>query len=245
MILLNLSHFVEIVRRFETQADDENYFWDTQDNLGNYLAKPIQQSCAKELDSFLRSWQSARRNIRWVEFENFWTPEVQNIASLCSGHSLENSDLGEEIGLPNHNLTIGQAIEILFARLRMVEGIGATNASKLLALSMPRLFVMWDYENIRSLYKLRSSPRGYRDYLSNAQAYVKKLLAAVSEEQSLTTQEAVHWLENLPTNQNWSSVVSKVKPIAKLVDEYHYSLPAYLDQKGFLGSEHLSPQDFI
>jgi len=227
MIHLPLPLFLEIVREFEETATEEERFWNAHETLGNFLASPFGEHYVTPLKKFLGGWRSIRREIYWSELSPLWTPEMVAISSAFSDLALEDCDFTENLAFSAHQISISRGIEILYARLRMVEGIGATNASKLLAVAMPKLFVMWDHQNIRKFYpKLKSTPKGYRGFIEDMQQYAVQLISEISTTNHCTVEEAVKWLENRPVDPEWESVFPRPKPIAKLLDEYNYSLPS-------------------
>lgn len=220
-----LDVFIQVVREFEGKATEENLYWDTNAKLDNFLDGHIDSHHCLALQRFLSAWRSTRRAIDWEAMESLWTPEMQILSGICSNKLLLYIDFEETVSLEGHDLTVGDVCKILYSRMVLIPGIGATNASKILSLSMPELFIMWDSRNIRELWKLGSTPADYLAFLKDMQKYASELVSSVQANENLTRNEAIIWLERLPLSANWNSFVSRRKPLAKLLDEFNYWLP--------------------
>ncbi|MSQ11658.1 MAG: hypothetical protein EXR48_03005 [Dehalococcoidia bacterium] len=148
------------------------------------------------------------------------------MVAACSSLSLEECNWDEAANLSGHRCSVSEAITMMYDRLQLVEGIGATNASKLLSVAMPKLFVMWDFRNVRSLHGLSDTANEYTKFLADMQQYVRELIAAVNEQEQCRRPQAISWLKRLPLTKGWNSVVARETPLAELLDEFYYHLPA-------------------
>ena len=233
MIQLSLPNFLKVVRDYEENASEDRLFWECHSALTNYLTEPIRREQCTVLDHFLRDWRSQRVQIDWEQLEYLWTPEVQLMSSKCSPFRLESCDLNQVLDVSGHRIPLKETIRVLYGRLQQVHGVGATNASKLLAVAMPDLFMMWDEQNIRGVQSIPSTQSGYLRLMEEMRGYCDKLIDQISRNEGLTPNEAAKWLRRLPLCPNWNSYVPQCKPIAKLLDEYNYRLPKWLDKVGF------------
>lgn len=87
-------------------------------------------------------------------------------------------------------------IESIYTSHRNIKGIEQTGASKMMALRIPELFIMWDTE-IRKFYKInnKGSPQDYLYYLKK--------------------------LQEMFSHLKWEH---RDRPFAKAIDEYNYYL---------------------
>jgi hypothetical protein len=244
-----LPYFLEVVRHYEEHATLERSYWRTHDQLGNYLGREFEVDYDVGLIAFLRDWDSYRTSIDWLELNDIWTPQMRAIALALQSVTLEGCNFSDTIQVPERRLTIAQATRELYSRLLRINGIGPTNASKLLSISLPNFFVMWDDYNIRRiqnlpinnfkvimeglgwdwdiairLHRLGTNLQGYLQFLKARQGLATQLIRQVQDIYEVTWSEAVVILEELALNSEWNSIVSRRKPIAKLIDEYFYGL---------------------
>jgi len=218
---IQFEDFISTVEEGERQGKRSPSFWNARDSLGNYLASPIILEEVKGIIyTFLADWKSYRKEIGWDQLAKIWTGEYQNISLSLGGTRIEDAQDEE----------IAQAVK-LYDRLREIEGIGHTNASKLLSLSLIELGVMWDGD-IRKKYKelhpqrpIVEGPRLkrnlYREFLRSQRAEVNNLIQQCMKNKKLPRTEAIQWLREIPLRAS-ESVSKREKPLAKLIDQYNY-----------------------
>jgi len=178
---LPLQQFIEVVSEFRTGATEEGTFWNTQRAVDDFLSSPVSARHTALLQGFL-ALGGPLGACRLGAPRNAVDSRVQEMSRLCAGVRLSDHRLGEHMSVSGHSLPLRDICEILYGRLSMVSGIGGTNASKILCLSNPHLFVMWDAQNIRSLMGLGSKPSDYSEFLTDMEQYGKRLVS----EQPLT-----------------------------------------------------------
>ena len=223
VIKLPLKEFLEIV--LEMEANGGTLFAETSNALGNYLASPLNKEQFATIDLFLARWNSRRRTVDWNGLRLLWTPEMQQLSRLLGSLTLANCDFGSNLAIGEHEIPFVNVVELMYDRLRMIDGIGPTNASKLLSLSLPDFFVMWDRENIRGPQNIRSRPKDYGAFMLEMHRYAKQLIDEVSEANKCSFKDAVVWLENQQFSPAQPPATTKLKPIPKLLDEFNYWLP--------------------
>jgi len=222
--MVSLRDFVATVEHYEKthRRDAEDAFYRARSNLdGNFLARPFEQSMVEPIHRFLALWRSYRHPIDWKRLAEVWTPEAQNTASSLTGIRLEYA----------RNDVLAKA-DKLYSHLRQakIAGIGHTNISKLLALSLTNLCVMWDAEvrkeflrEFPPLPRVRASPRppwsDYYRFLEHRCSVANELVDQVVQEQGVGRNEAIAWLRRLPLDLTSDG---HEKPLAKLLDEYYY-----------------------
>lgn len=176
--------FENIVNKFSKIEDFRNAIWLKCRNLLNL---------GFDFEAFaliLSTWNFARfryvmNSIKSYDFEKL---------------IIENEKLYKEIEdlkfrtVDFTNIELIRCISSVYNSYRGIKGIEQTGASKMMALRIPELFIMWDTK-IRKFYKIRNKGT-FEDYLF----YLKKLQLKFNH---------LRW-EN------------KDKPFAKAIDEYNY-----------------------
>jgi hypothetical protein len=132
---------------------------------------------------------------------------------------LENLEVDKLVETNGEKLRVGVAIEHMYGALSTVPGVGDTNASKLLHLRLPHLFVMTDTD-IRLMFKeFRGetfSPYSYTfNFLMFVKSDVSEAIDTLCEEEQLARQEGIEFLRNAH---------SRKRSLAKLMDECYYTL---------------------
>lgn len=220
---MELQDFIDENAIYEKEGVREPAFWEARDNLGNYLAYQLDPIKLKNIIvPFLGKWSSYRARIDWHKLAGVWTPNLQRIARGLSNERLEDS---EDETLVETNT--------LYNCLREVQGIGATNASKLLSLSLPELCTMWD-KRIKEMFErdYPSRPRTtggratdystYLRFLRKQSDLANSLIEQYMHNRSVGKDEAVKWLRQIPLRVP-GSIAMREKPIAKLLDQYNYT----------------------
>jgi len=234
VLKLPLDQFLSIIRELEYGGSD---IWaNTSEAVGNYLSGPLADSHLDMIEKILAGWKSRRRNIDWAQLKSIWTPEMQQFSFACDGLRLATCDPASEISLGDHRISVENVIGLMYGRPITVDGIGATNASKLLALSLPNLFVMWDELNIRGLQRVGSYPKHYCSFMVEMGQYADRLVRETAVAENCGIQEATFWLENLSFDPARKARKGHRIPIAKLIDEYNYWLPQSTVFKNLMSS---------
>ncbi len=102
-------------------------------------------------------------------------------------------------------------IKIIFTSLSKIEGVKFTGAPKLMHLKNPDLFVMWD-EYIRG-----GKPKKYYDNLD-----IVKTGQCVIEKYEKDANGYFHFLKDMQCRFSHLSSPSKMKTMAKAIDEFNY-----------------------
>ena len=218
--MLKLQDFVDHVEDYEKNCRKyaENAFWRAHEELGgNFLAHPLAESVIKPIiHKFLGLWRSYRHHIDWKKLAETWTADVQNIAASLTDVRLEFAD----------DLALAKADNLYLHLLSSnIEGMGHTNISKVLALSLTNLCVMWDSGAKREFMRnhppaprIRQTHGDYYRFLRHRRQVATDLITQVVEKQRINTFEAVDWLRKIPLRIGYG----REKPLAKLLDEYYY-----------------------
>lgn len=219
---MELQDFIHRVTILEQKADPvaEREFWSARERLGNYLAHPLDMN--RLLDSavpFLKRWNSYRRCISWSQLVELWAEDKQHVARQLEKECLEKAEYS----------ALAKAAK-LYSYLCQVRGIGHTNASKLLALSLPELCVMWDTSIRKEFSRSRPPPAPglkawrrnlYCDFLCEQQKFSEKLIKECMQMRGIGRADAIKWLRELPKRVP-NAIWPEEKPLAKLLDEYNY-----------------------
>lgn len=219
---VTLSDFVKTIYDIEREGTLAPAFWNALGSLGNYLSHPLNPTKLKStIVPFLAKWNSYRRDIDWNGLAKLWSPNLQHIARSLSQIHIEDA---EDDDLYQASKLYGYLIE--------VQGIGSTNASKMLALSLVDLCVMWDGA-IKKQFKESYMPRPgnpglarrnvllYFEFLRRQREIANSLIEQCMHMNGLNRSGAISWLQKLPLRAP-VSVVRRSKPLAKLLDQYNY-----------------------
>lgn len=168
----------------------------------------------------MRSWPGGDRTVHALTGRN--SPTSGRRASRASPGSCNAWGSKQRVGPTLQGAD--QLYHHLFAA--NVRGLGQTNISKMLALSLPGLCVMWD-SGIRQDFLSRSrrhrgiapQPRAYRRFLEQRQREIVDLIEQAMATRRVSKANAIAWLRGLPTRVDDAS---PNKPLAKLIDEYYY-----------------------
>jgi hypothetical protein len=177
------------------------------------------ESNALVFENFLGASHSLRRPLGKEEMINVWIKEVEPYATVMDCEFLEELDIDKIIKTGEEKFRVGVAIEHMYGALSMVPGVGNTNASKLLHLRLPHLFVMTDAD-IRFLFKKcrkeTFSPYSYAfNFLVFVKADVNEAIDTLCQENQLSRQQAIKFLQNAH---------GRKRSLAKLMDECYYVL---------------------
>ena len=158
----------------------------------------------KSIIMFLELWGGLQRNTDRIEPDEL-TDAVRNVVNLINSTELKELDiLSADIN------AVGELIKMAFKRLKAVNNIGGTGASKILHILHPKLFIMWD-KKIALSYGCKQTPEGYLKFLRKMQNMIVQLLREISIKKRITPAEARNFLERRFN-----------KPITKIVDEYNW-----------------------
>jgi hypothetical protein len=231
---VTLNDFVKTIYEYERYGTVEPAFWGARGSLGNYLSHSLDPTeMENTLVPFLVAWESYNHDIDWIELAELWTPNLQQIAHSLSHIHFEDATDND----------LSQASE-LYGYLIQVQGVGSTNASKMLALSLIDLCVMWDRaikkkfkeSRVPRPAKLKLTPKDillYLEFLRKQKEIANSLIKQCMHMNSLDRSGAISWLQKLPLSAP-VSVVRRAKPLAKLLDQYNYRTR---DVRGLLGQK--------
>ncbi|MFA5367408.1 MAG: hypothetical protein WC333_05975 [Dehalococcoidia bacterium] len=216
---MQLSKFIAVTEDLEKrQGFGEGSFTEARANLGDdFLLKPLSlYGMTTYYYHFLSDWHSYRHEIDWQRLVASWGTAQQKIAAGLVNSNLENasdSELSNAAGLFNH------------LRRNSVAGMGITNISKLLALGLPSICMMWDQrimKDFKRMYPPRPSSKSntYHQFLLHQRSELQNLISQVQATNNQTKHQAIIWLMELPKRANCQN---KAKPLAKLLDEYYWS----------------------
>jgi len=209
--------------------DDPYYFqalaeldWDKTEHA---LSRNIEVMC-----QFLDNYKSRGKRIDKEKLQDVWLKIVEPLADCVENVYLERHGMlkvedKKELGVQS----VGQAIQKMYDELSGVPFIGSTNASKLLHLRFPRLFVMTDdsirqywLEDIRlhELYGMSKKAlfQGYGYtfiFLPHIKSHAVDAIMSCANDKGISISEAISQLENLG---------GKNRTIARLMDEYYYAI---------------------
>lgn len=145
--------------------------------------------------------------------------EIEPYAKALEDEFLEDMNSEKVVEVGREKLRIGLAIEHMYNVLVTVPAVGKTNASKLLHLRLPNLFVMTDTD-VRRLFKIFQtelfSAFSYAfNFLRFVQCDINEAIDSLCGERRLSRRDAVEYLRNAH---------GRTRSLAKLADEYYYTL---------------------
>lgn len=220
---MNLTKFINIVEDLERQQFGEGIFWETRAKLGHdFLCKPLElENISTHYHEFLSKWASYRHKIDWQKLVDLWGSKQQLSATGLVHSSIEDAsdaELSEAASLFNYLWDSS------------ISGLGTTNISKLLALGLPSICMMWD-QGIMNEFKSKILSRPgsrnnilteYHRFLLHRRLELQDLIGQVQAANNQSREQAIVWLKKLPRRVNsWN----REKPLAKLMDEYYYWNP--------------------
>ena len=184
-------------------------------------------------ENFLRAWHSLRHSLGRQEMVSIWTKDVEPYAMALQGEFLENLDVEKIVETKGEKLRVGVAIGHVYSALSTVPGVGPTNASKLLHLRLPHLFVMTDTD-IRRMFKTfcneTFSPYSYAfNFLKFVKSEVSEAIHTLCGEKKLTCQQGIEFLRNAHDRK---------RSLAKLMDECYWVLA---NKSGDFPPEYFAP----
>jgi hypothetical protein len=224
----------EINRRAQTDAgfrDDSHYFqalaslnWD---QAGRDISRNIEAMC-EFLDHYRP--QDERIDIDQGKLQGVWLETVEPLADCVENVYLERHGMLKAEDKKGFGVQcVGQAIQKMYDELAGVPRVGLTNASKLLHLRFPKLFVMTD-ERIRrywsqdirlhELYGRKETElfQGYGYtfiFLPFIKSHAVDAIMSYVNDQGVAISEAISRL---------GSLGGKSRTIAKLIHEYYYAI---------------------
>ena len=217
-------HWKELQKVISKFPEDRHYFqalaqlkWDKAEQTPNNI-----EICCDFLD------KSQGSQIDKKKLEDVWLETVEPLADCVEGvflerHGMLKAEDKKELGVG----CVGQAIQRMYDALTSL--IGLTNASKLLHLRFPKLFVMTD-EPIRKywieevglneLYGMKENELfggyGYTFiYLPSIKGHAVDAIMSYANDKGVSINEAISQLQNLG---------GKTRTIARLMDEYYYTI---------------------
>lgn len=217
---MELAKFIEVTEDLERRQLNEGIFWQTRAGLGDdFLCKGLDlDKISYYFHKFLSVWRSYRREIDWRKLVDSWESKQQKVSAEIINSNLEDAsdnELSGAAGLFNHLLESS------------ITGLGTTNISKLLALGLPSICMMWD-RGIMNEFKDRYPSRPgsgikmfttYHLFMLQRRLELQDLIGQAQATNNQTREQAVVWLRELPRRVNsWS----REKPLAKLIDEFYY-----------------------
>ncbi len=223
MSTIKLHDFIAAVTIIEQTGKAAPAFWKARDSLENYLQHPlVSYKLEDTIVPFLKAWNSYRTAIAWNELARIWTDDKQDVVKSLSHKELEDAN----------DDALFQSAK-LFGYLLGVPGIGTTNASKLLALSLIDLCVMWDLSIKKEFQECHPPRPGYLQigrknrhdlyfrFLLSQRELANNLIQQCMDRKRVNRDEAVKWLRQIPLRVP-SSFSKREKPLAKLLDGYNY-----------------------
>lgn len=168
--------------------------------------------------------------IRIDKIKDVWLKVVEPLADCIEDVFLERHGMLKAVDKKDLGVQcVGQAIERMYNELKDIQFIGPTNASRLLHLRFPRLFVMIDegtikywLEDIRlhELFGIQKAElfRGYGYtfiFLPFIKSHAVDAIMSYASDQGTDIKEAIGKLQNLG---------GRNRTIAKLMEEYYYAI---------------------
>lgn len=209
-------HYKALIERAREYSKVTNYdrpYWDARDSLeirGLAFGGERREHSKDVLQTFLKEWKSYRSPIGWGRFIPYWATFVDPVLLSLEPFSLETVDLLEPVDVHGFSMPVRVAIGLAYRAVEGFPGVGLTNASKILAPHHPNLFVMWD----------RAIGKPYHDnddlYMMDCWTELKEAIQSASSELRVPEADAPRAIAAL--------VGGRLKPMARLVDEYNYML---------------------
>lgn len=156
-----------------------------------------------------------------LDFLNKWKCRISYgcSSSLCGGlRNLSNSiEKLRNCKIETLDFEKDDTIEKIFDSVRMLlpsgAGASSTGASKLLHMTIPQLFPMWDAK-IRKIYRCSGDGKGYVNFMLRMKHEREELLRDFADKNNIDIKEAEKKIIDKYYNGN--------KPLLKLIDEYVY-----------------------
>lgn len=163
---------------------------------------------AEDIKRFLKDW-NPRVPFKFEELK-VAIEEVKPTLQTISTFSIHNIDLREKIN--ESGLTWHKLITSLFEKFAPV--VKYTNASKVLHVLVPQIFVMWD-QDIREAYGCYRNEEGYYNFHIRMQMELNEIIKSYQEDYECDREEAVkricqRFYEN------------GAQPITRLLDIYNH-----------------------
>jgi len=222
----------EISRRAEVDAGfwDDSYYFTALANLdwdeaGRNISRNIKVMC-----EFLDKYKSRGKRIDKERLQDAWLKTVEPLADCVENvylerHGMLKAEDKKEFGVQ----CVGQAIQKMYDELTGVPHVGLTNASKLLHLRFPKLFVMtderirrywWEDVGLHELYGRRETElfQGYGYtfiFLPFIKSHAVDAIMSYADERGVAIGEAISHL---------GSLGGKKRTMAKLIHEYYYAI---------------------
>lgn len=221
---MKLDSFIKVVEDLEEHQFEEGVFWKSRSNLGgNFLSTSLDRNKIQiHFKAFLAKWASYRHPIDWDKLTASWGTQQQRAAQSLSVCCLEDAIDSELF-----------AASDLFQHLweSSISGLGTTNISKLLAMGLPSVCVMWD-QGIKKEFIENNPSRPFTGHVPQMTTYylflmhrrseLNQIIEEASTKNSTDRITTISWLEQLPQRvHKWE----RNKPLAKLIDEYYYWKP--------------------
>ena len=201
---MKISDFISVVGDLEKRQLGDPVFWKTRAKIGDhFLSKPLdRQKISAHFHEFLSKWASYRHEIDWQKLVNSWGGEQQILAAgLINSHleSASDLELSKAASLFNHLWESS------------IAGLGTTNISKLLALGLPSICMMWDQGIMNDFKKTNTPPRPgfrirtvstYQKFLLHRRMELNDLITQIQAQRLTSRDQAIIWLRQLPTRVN-------------------------------------------
>lgn len=182
------------------------------------------------LCEFIEKCESQTGRIDKQKLLDVWLEIVEPLADCVEDVCLERHGMLKAVDRKEYGIQcVGQAIQRMYDELQGVPFIGRTEASRLLHLRFPKLFLMIDEQTIKywlydvrlhRLFGMRESELfdgyGYTFiYLPFIKSHAVDAIMSYASDKALAINEAIAQLKNLG---------GKTRSIARLMDEYYYAI---------------------
>lgn len=220
---MHWQNLLEVTYEYGRSVDGQSYDTAYEEAIRSLRWDPAQASLGQNIqvfEDFLKAWRSWRRELDKEKLNAVWISDIEPYARTLDGEIFESLDVDKVVEVGTERLRVGVTIEHVYGALHMVDGIDHTNASKLLHLRLPNLFVMTD-SAVRDLFKTvwgseLFSAYGYAfNFLRIVKAEMLEAILTLCKDKSLSQPEGIEYLQNAH---------GRKRSLAKLIDEYYWKL---------------------
>jgi len=226
-----LERMVAKRSEIDPNHEDDAHYHDARSKLNWDAPVDAMPENADVLLKFLARYDSGSRAIDSQQLQDVWLESVETLAADLEDVTLEHLHVLEHVDRSKENVfCVGDVISRMYEDVKAIQGVGTANASRLLHLRFPALFVMtddvikkfWEGGNLPALFNISSArlfePYGYAFiFLPAMSIQAVDALMSCSLDEDISVEEATKRLQGLGGEQG---------SIAKLVSDYYYAMTA-------------------
>ena len=226
-----LERMVAKRSEIDPNREDDAHYQDALSKLNWDAPVDAMPENADVLLKFLARYDPGSRAIDSQQLQDVWLESVETIAADLEDVTLGHLHVLEHVDRPGENVfCVGDVISRMYEHVKSIQGVGMTNASRLLHLRFPALFVMtdelmrkfWEDGSLPGVFNISSGrlfePYGYAFiFLPAMSIQAVDAIMSCSLDGDISVEDATEKLQGLGGEQG---------SIAKLVSDYYYAMTA-------------------